>query len=810
MTSFEHGEDSVSQRLDFDIDARGLDVAREINTELEHIRVNTEAAARGMDSFTRYVDMLTNAETRAVETSRNLVVWLERIASMQDRMGASPTSTAIPPGYTAPWTGVAAGMGGGDRGHLPTTIPTGGAQTSWDALASHDPRAYLNARTAWGGNQTGDIPSGSLNEEALSRLASHLAQRDGDQQLQEVKRNTQQEQPSSPTSPSPRQTSSGSTPWDSWRNRAANWMGHASAAIGALAPGGSGTSLASRLAGGMQSWAKGQADPVNRMQTPASKPPQPSSPSAPSGGPTPSGGPAGSGGGEGDDPDESGGTRSLLGDLGPIAGWAGAGLGLAAGGFAAFQKTGSEIQQYRALGQIRGGGFGEGFGYEMQARMMALNPFITNEQSRQIIQSALTSGYTGQEFDTVTAFMADNLKHMNMSIVDSSKLLQAGQRNSTESAIALTKTLRESLDAIQGMSAFGYASSPQRQAAFSSVYGGLTDAGYSPEQAAMSGRAAGQIFFDRPDMADVGADVENLQGNMSFQMMMLSMGGAGGKPLGVDLGGDPGSLPDILAGRGPGANDDAMWNTLKRFAEMSRGNVFVFQRFMMKFGLKLNRNNAKDLMHRALSYGTGGPGDPKAPRTVKTEKHPLGLVGGFKWLGGAIGDFGDMLGGGVDALSDSLGLGDVLPHFGSDPGDDLKKKLSSMYGGGIEVGDGNHWTPFDPSNKQQLEDLKNGKLKTRRSGDSGGGQGMGQLPSSSQGDPSTGTGAGRSGAVHSSGLSGTLQIQVKPESMRQVLNIPSHVPITANEQQANSGFGTATKNNPPPGDTITTRGSRGI
>ena len=37
---------------------------------------------------------------------------------------------------------------------------------------------------------------------------------------------------------------------------------------------------------------------------------------------------------------------------------------------------------------------------------MAMDPFLTNEQSRQIIQSALSEGYTGQTFDTVTKFIA--------------------------------------------------------------------------------------------------------------------------------------------------------------------------------------------------------------------------------------------------------------------------------------------------------------------------------------------------------------------------------------------------------------------
>jgi len=121
------------------------------------------------------------------------------------------------------------------------------------------------------------------------------------------------------------------------------------------------------------------------------------------------------------------GQAARLGSMSSGLGMAAKGAGVVGVGLAAAQAVQSGGQWYQGMstqGMQRGGGFSEGMGYEMQVRTMALNPFISLEQSRKIMQSALNEGYTGKEFDTVTEFMADNLKKMNVDVATSVKVLQ--------------------------------------------------------------------------------------------------------------------------------------------------------------------------------------------------------------------------------------------------------------------------------------------------------------------------------------------------------------------------------------------------
>ena len=98
--------------------------------------------------------------------------------------------------------------------------------------------------------------------------------------------------------------------------------------------------------------------------------------------------------------------------------------GLAVGAGMAVQQGGQWYQQHAAMGMQRGGGFSEGIAFEAQVRTMAMNPFISLEQSRKIMQTALSEGYTGKEFDTVTQFMAENLQKMNVDVATSVRALR--------------------------------------------------------------------------------------------------------------------------------------------------------------------------------------------------------------------------------------------------------------------------------------------------------------------------------------------------------------------------------------------------
>jgi len=195
---------------------------------------------------------------------------------------------------------------------------------------------------------------------------------------------------------------------------------------------------------------------------------------------------------------------AAAGAVGTIAKGAGV-AGIALAGFQASQSIGEQYQQYKNAGMIRGGGASEGFGYEMQARAMAMSPFLNTEQSRQIINSALTEGYTGKEFDTVTGFMAENLKNMNMSVAQSVKLLNT---NVIEGGQSIS-SLNTQLETMKGLAGNGYATLQSRQDTFQKVSEQGVKGGLSGTQAGLMGTIEGEMFSGDKMLAGQGADLFN-------------------------------------------------------------------------------------------------------------------------------------------------------------------------------------------------------------------------------------------------------------------------------------------------------------
>jgi hypothetical protein len=186
----------------------------------------------------------------------------------------------------------------------------------------------------------------------------------------------------------------------------------------------------------------------------------------------------------------------MMGTVGKAAGVLGAGVTLAV----ASQSVGEQYQQYKNQGMVRGGGFSEGIGYEGQIRALALNPFISTEQSRQLITSALSEGYTGKEFDTVTQFMAENLKNMNMSVAESMKLVNQQMVQGGQSVLGFAKQM----STIKGLSDEGYATFDDRKAIYEATAGQMVQSGTSGDLGGSMGQLAGQIYSDNKLMEGQG------------------------------------------------------------------------------------------------------------------------------------------------------------------------------------------------------------------------------------------------------------------------------------------------------------------
>jgi hypothetical protein len=120
-----------------------------------------------------------------------------------------------------------------------------------------------------------------------------------------------------------------------------------------------------------------------------------------------------------------------------------------------YYEQGQQLrQQYEALTGDRGpGAFGQAIKYEARARLMALSPFLSDQQAHEIIQAALGGGYTGQRANTVIDFIANNVKNGVMGIKDSLDLYTQTTDTTKESVDAVTGSLHGLQDAAAGSQA---------------------------------------------------------------------------------------------------------------------------------------------------------------------------------------------------------------------------------------------------------------------------------------------------------------------------------------------------------------------
>lgn len=336
---FEQGPDFLSVRLAFDIPADGLSTLREITEEIDRFRTSVESAGRSEDDFVTYLDRMTEASNRAAAAQQNLISVLQRQQEYQTRVMTGSTTTPSPlaqAGYQQPWGGTIMGTG-----RVATTVPEAAAQA--EALATTNPRAYLNAQAAWGNLRPDEIAPAS-NANQIQETAQRIVARD-------------------------KLLGSGSA----LSQKIAQYGIPAVAALEGR------EALAGLIVGqggvaerpphvDVSAPRRGPAAPSQvHKERQAPKHPKPSVEEA---------------GGEEALPEEGGG-QSGLGLLGGTAGLLKSGVGtvgLAAGttlaAFGLSQKIGEMYQGYKAMGLTRGGGAAEGLQYEMGIRAQPLSSSV--------------------------------------------------------------------------------------------------------------------------------------------------------------------------------------------------------------------------------------------------------------------------------------------------------------------------------------------------------------------------------------------------------------------------------------------------
>ena len=767
-TQFEHGDDFVAARVSIDIPTEGISGLREITQEMDRFRTVTEAAARAEDNFTNYLDQVTEAANRQSQAMQNLQVMLEHQTEQQQRgqgagAGGPQPQLNAPGQYLDPFVGMAAGMGAAQS--APNVSST---QNQLDQLREQNPRAYLNMQAQRGGLRPGDVPGGPPGDGQLADTASRVHQRE---QL----------------------TSGGSTA------KQRMGQGITEQVMNEMSPGGSSMGAAEMIQ---------SLSGMGRM-----------SGAIPTGLGAMAGGAAGAMGGGGG----AGALMSGLGGLARVAGPAGAVMGGAMAYYGLTQGLGGMYQDYRNMGAIRGGGAGEGVGYEMAIKTMAMNPFISNDQSRAIIQQGLREGYTGKEFDTMTQFVASNLKSMNISISDSFDLVRQNVHEGGQSLVGLSATLAE----LKELSKTGARSLPELIAGYKGTSQALIAAGVPGNVASQAAQIAGQAFSE--DQALKGTPEQLVTAMTSSPMGLAMLRSQGG--LNVPPGTLPGAIPLSVT---PEALTQGSENVIKQFAlryynthgRPPKGSteynnvVWIWYQYLRQQGIPWDLTTAKhwfdafvegrNPMAEGEEKTDKARGETLKPRSKGILESVGGGIGGLARTAlGTIRGTAEMVGGAVADLyhGEWAGAGEYFSRgarhgqagrYGINPFDlnmGVLKSIEEAYGPeGYEIlNEQGQAIKFRQSSAEQMTKLATGQYTFRPKGSQGSGQKASEISGMS--------GADLKNAIASSktSVTGEVTITLDPAAQKAGFRAPPQVKLTPHEQQANSGYGNATPNNAPPG-----------
>lgn len=480
--------------------------------------------------------------------------------------------------------------------------------------------------------------------------------------------------------------------------------------------------------------------------------------------------------------------------------------GLVAGGALAVnnrvQDLGQRYQELKNEGLVQGGGAMEGISQNVQAYTMALSPFITVEQSRKIIQTALSQGYHGKQFDTITEMVAYNTKEMAMDIGQSfatikKQMIEGGQ---TAEGYKAQQEMTKQLAASSTIKSL-----PELQQEIASYQGSLIDMG---TPAGLAGQLAAEdatVFPENADMKDIVANIGKAMGGEygNNTLMVGIMSYARSKGVQFPPGTAPYDIPTILGDK----FQEYKWGYLKMMAQRYRTNPRGFYGWTQTAGLGLSPNQAKKLQAHLLGDGDIAMQGKKGVERATNKVEDKGFNGG--WTKTLFGDLGgghalETIGGILSPIINAKSVDDFknIPKKISENVENAQAKdgrysnpvinnLMSTFGASqIEVLDENgNPQRLDTDNREQMERLGSGEYKWRKKGDQGSGLSLSESMNITD----------DSYKQTMSEVRGNLQVELSPEAKR-FLQVPNQVQLTPNQHQANEGWGSATDNNPPPGD----------
>lgn len=764
---YESGDDFVAARVTIDVPTEGIAGLREITQEMDRFRTSVEAANRSSETFSSYLQRIGEAAQQATTGLANVVEMMQRNAELQNQATVSGAGGPQPQLNAPPqYTNPWAGQSlglGGGGGGAMGMGVSEDVNTQLNALRTQNPRAFINKMAATGQYRMGDIPAASPSGVDIQGAADRIGQR---AQIQQ-------------------EGADGTGGMGGIGSRAGRMGAVAQQVLNEISPGSNPLGVSGMIQRGLGGL--GGLGTLSNM--------------------------AGMGGAIG----------RVAGMALPAAGV----LGVAAAGYGLVQGAGGIYQDYKNMGMVRGGGAAEGVGYEIGIRTLAMNPFISGDQARQIIQQGLREGYTGKEFDTVTQMVASNLKDFNIQIADSFALVRKNVVEGGQSMLGLASDL----GILKGVAAGGgYRSMPAMVNDYQSTSAALISAGMSGTQAAAAATTAATMFSDNAVLAGQGAPTVAAMMSPNNLAMIRYQGGA-----------------DVPAGLMPGAmsymmSDEAItqggMNVLKRYAMLfwnsagkpqPRSGVAYYnavERWRMRavsMGMPWAEDKQKaEEMFFLIVQGK----DPVKDANAKNEevekeqselkqRNPLSMTGGgLVSLGAAagnlIGSTVGAIGGTVaDVFTDNTSniddrwkdwatsannrAGSVAAAFSPykiSTLDQINKEFGST---GYEVLNekGEVVKDFMPTNATAMRNLSDGKYTWRPKGSTGKGMTLGDTP---QGEGLKQIAGGKTE------VSGQVTIGLTSEAQRLLrVQGSSTVPLTPHEEQANRGYGTATPNNPAPG-----------
>lgn len=728
-SNFEYTDDSVVARLSFDVPPQALTDVTQLTQALGAMATQQEYIARSTGSWLDYMQQIPQIMERASQSYREAITQMERMAYIQNEMGGGggnvgPTatagpqggySTAAPQGYINPFAGQMFGMG--------VTPDLQTVQQQMAGMSGQDPRLFANMMAArgqainpallgmvggtvagttgqggmggtGGGQGWGNAAPGSQSPQATQTSRDSSAPPDPTQSGQSTKAEPQNI-PATPSEDAP--------PWQQavagTINGAQQVMNEAKIGGG----GGRGAGMLGMASAGMSAAGKWASN----------------------------------------NPDAMGG---MSGRLAGVAKGAGA-VGLAAGAVAVAQNVGEEVQKYQQLGAVQGGDWSTGVGYEAQARMLALNPFITTEQARSAMQMALSQGFKGGDFDTIQDYMLSNFKDLGVQLSTSMSLARAGI-NAGQTTGEAAEGASGLLEAMYKLSRNGGASFTERQDQAVEGVNAFTAMGADPGAAQRAVLGLQEGYGDNMALRDtIGKIGQQSAASPLLMNMAINQAGLSGQYL-------PGAQVAGLAEHGIDPSK-AMEMGAKQIAQYTSGmpnrlnRIAAFQELMGQQGVQLDWPQAEALYDKVT--------DDKAPseqanenvaRLAKPTDNMSWIPGvqGFKALAPLMNaktwdDFKNVPGDTWDLLN------------GRDPASDEDKKVAADF-----ASHGRAPVP-PPENAAQAQAT---------------------APVRTEGN-----------------VSGNLTITVDQSGK---VSAPQQIQLSGQQKSANAGYGSAQLNNAPPGD----------